>query len=69
MTSIAETPSLVQTPSTVSRRSGALRPVAGTYRDAADMNRSERIGFWLYVAMGSFCAAVLFAAAITALLS
>ena len=68
MTSIAETPSLVQAPSTVSRRSGALRQVAGTYRDAADMNRSERIGFWLYVAMGSFCAAVL-AAAITALLS
>jgi hypothetical protein len=30
------------------------------------MTRSERIGFWIYVAMGIFCAAVLVAAAISA---
>jgi hypothetical protein len=66
MTSI---PALAQSPSTVSPPSGALRAVAESYRDGTDMNRSERIGFWLYVAMGIFCMAVLVAAAMTAIMS
>jgi hypothetical protein len=66
MTSNAESPALV--PSTVSRPSGALCAVVD-YRDDGDMNRAERIGFWLYAAMGILCAAVLVAAAITAIVS
>ena len=66
MTSI---PSPVEPPTTVSPPSGALRAVAGAYGDGSDMNRSERIGFWLYVAMGTFCMAVLAAAAMTATVS
>ena len=69
MTSIAESPSLVQAATTVSRSSGALRTVVGSQRDDLAMNRSERIGFWLYVAMGTFCVAVLVAAAMTAIVS
>jgi hypothetical protein len=52
MTTIAESPSLLQSPT-----------VSG------DPTRSEQIGFWIYLAMGSICAAVLIAAAMTALLS
>jgi hypothetical protein len=33
------------------------------------MNRAERIGFWMYVAMGVVCVAVLVAAAISAIAS
>jgi hypothetical protein len=33
------------------------------------MSRAEQIGFWLYVAMGISCAAVLVAAAMTAIVS
>jgi hypothetical protein len=69
MTSIAESPSLVEAPTTVSPPSGALGAVVGSARDDGDMNRSERIGFWLYVAMGLFCAAGLVAAAMTAIVS
>jgi hypothetical protein len=52
MTTIAEAPSLLHSPT-----------VSG------NPTRSERIGFWMYVAMGSLCVAVLIAAAMTALLS
>jgi hypothetical protein len=48
---------------TAFRRSACRR---GRYRDGSDMSRSERIGFWLYVAMGTFCMAVLVAGAMTA---
>lgn len=30
------------------------------------MNRSERIGFWMYVAMGALCVTILVAAAVSA---
>jgi hypothetical protein len=66
MTSI---PSLVPAPTPLSPPSGAVRAVADSYRDGSEMNRSERIGFWLYVAMGIFCMAVLVAAAMTAIVS
>jgi hypothetical protein len=66
MTSI---PSAVQAPTTVSPPSGALRAVAGSDRYRGGMNRSERIGFWLYAAMGMFSMAVLVAAAMTAIVS
>ena len=69
MSTMAESPSLVHTSTTVSRRSGALRPVAGSYSEHGGMSRSERIGFWMYVAMGIFTTAVLVAAAITAIVS
>jgi hypothetical protein len=67
MTSIAESRALV--PSTVSPPSGALPAVVDSHRDDGDMNRAERIGFSLYAAMGIFCAAVLVAAAMTAIVS
>jgi hypothetical protein len=67
MTSLAESTSLV--PATVSPPSGALRAVVGSYRDGGDMNRAERIGFWLYAGMGIVCTAVLIAAAMTALVA
>jgi uncharacterized iron-regulated membrane protein len=35
----------------------------------AALNRSERIGFWLYVAMGVFCTAILLGAAASAFLA
>jgi hypothetical protein len=54
---------------TESRPAGALHAVDGSFRHDGDMNRSERIGFWIYVAMGSLCAAVLEAAAISAIVS
>jgi hypothetical protein len=66
MTSI---PSLVPAPTPLSPPSAAVRAVADCYRDGSEMNRSERIGFWLYVAMGIFCMAVLVAAAMTAIVS
>jgi hypothetical protein len=58
-----------QTRTTGSRSAGALSAVDGSDRHDGDMNRSERIGFWMYVAMGIFCAAVLVAAAIAAIAS
>ena len=67
MTSIAESASPVST--TVAQASGALHAGVGSYRDDGAMNRSERIGFWMYVAMGIFCAAVFVAAALTAIVS
>jgi hypothetical protein len=66
MTTFAESASPL--PTTVALP-GALPAVVDTHRDVPDMNRSERIGFWMYVAMGSFCAAVPVAAAITAIVS
>jgi hypothetical protein len=66
MTSI---PAVVQAPTSVSPPRGAVRVAAGSDRYGGEMNRSERIGFWLYVAMGAFCMAVLVAAAMTAIVS
>jgi hypothetical protein len=66
MTAIAD--STAPAPTTVALP-GALRAVVDTHRDAPDMNRSERIGFRMYVAMGTFCAAVPVAAALTAIVS
>lgn len=48
---------------------GALHAVEGSHRPDGEMNRSERIGFWSYVAMGIFCGAVVVAAAISAIAS
>jgi hypothetical protein len=62
MTSFAETPSPVPT------TSDALRAVVGSHRDG-EMNRSERIAFWLYAAMGTFTATVLLAAGTTAIVT
>jgi hypothetical protein len=60
----------VQTPATDARPSGALDAVDGYHgHDEREMTRSERIGFWMYVAMASFCAAVVIAAALSALVS
>ena len=57
-------PSLLQAGTSASRAFGALHAV-----DPIDghLTRSERIGFWLYVAMGILCAAVLAAAAVSAI--
>jgi hypothetical protein len=63
------TDSAARTPTTDSRPAGALSAVDGSDRHDGDMNRSERIGFWMYVATGIFCAAVLVAAAISAIAS
>jgi hypothetical protein len=48
---------------------GALDAVDGSHEYGFGMNRGERIGFWIYVAMGIVCAAVLAAAAISAIAS
>jgi hypothetical protein len=55
--------------STESRPAGALDAVDGSHEQGFGMNRAERIGFWIYVAMGSVCVAVLGAAAISAIVS
>ena len=47
--------------STVSRPSGPL--------DTVGLTPAERVGYWMDVAMGIFCAAILVAAAMTALVS
>jgi hypothetical protein len=62
-------PAAAQTAATDPRRPGYLRPVDGSTRNDGEMNRSERIGFWIYFAMGIFCAVILVAAAISAILS
>jgi hypothetical protein len=38
-------------------------------RPSVTLTRAERIGFWMYVAMGILCAAALVAAAMTAIVS
>ncbi|HKH16128.1 MAG TPA: hypothetical protein VKA57_01275 [Solirubrobacteraceae bacterium] len=68
MRTIAESPALPQSP-TVPHPSVALTAVDGSGSEDGDLTVSERIGFWMYVAMGSFCAAVLLAAAMSALTS
>jgi hypothetical protein len=60
-------PAAAQTAATDPR--GDLRLVDGSTRHDGEMNRSERIGFWIYSAMGIFCAVILVAAAISAVLS
>jgi hypothetical protein len=55
-----------QTRTRDSRPPGAVHAVDGPHRHDFSMNRSERIGFWFYVAMAIFCAAVLVAAAFSA---
>jgi hypothetical protein len=54
---------------TQSRPVGALDAVDGSHEHGSGMNRAERIGFWIYVAMGIVCLAVLAAAAISAIAS
>jgi hypothetical protein len=57
------------TRTTDTRAAHALHAVDDSRRHDGDTNRSERIGFWIYVAMGILCAAVLLAAAISAIVS
>ena len=60
----------VRTPATDARPSGALYALDGYHgHDEGGMSRSERIGFWMYVAMASSCAAVVIAAALSAIVS
>jgi hypothetical protein len=54
---------------TESRPAGALDAADGSHERGCGMNRAERIGFWMYVAMGIVCVAVLVAAAISAIAS
>jgi hypothetical protein len=54
---------------TQSRPTRALDAVDGSHEHGSGMNRAERIGFWIYVAMGFVCVAVLGAAAISAIAS
>jgi hypothetical protein len=54
---------------TESSPAGALDAVDGSHEHSLGMNRAERIGFWIYVAMGIVCAGVLAAAAISAIAS
>jgi hypothetical protein len=54
---------------TDSRPAGELEAIEASHRHDGEMNRSERIGFWIYVAMGILCAAVVVAAAISAIAS
>jgi hypothetical protein len=58
-----------QTRTTDSRPAGALHAVEGSHNHEGAMNRSERIGFWIYVAMGALCVAILAAAAASAVMS
>lgn len=46
-----------------------LQPADGSRDVDGALNRSERIGFWLYVAMGLFCTAILLAAAASAIIA
>jgi hypothetical protein len=62
-------PSLLQAGTSASRPFGALRTVESADHIDGDLTRSERIGFWLYVAMGILCIAVLVAAATSAIVS
>jgi hypothetical protein len=55
-----------QARTTDSRPAGPLHAVDGSHEHDVDMNRSERIGFWMYVAMGALCVAILVAAAVSA---
>jgi hypothetical protein len=65
--SLAEsTAELLQPGATASRPFGALRVVDSSAELDGVLTRSERIGFWLYVAMGVLCAAILVAAAVSA---
>ena len=59
----------MQTPTKPSRPAGTLHAVERPDRHDGVLTRADRIGFWIYVAMGVFCAAVLVAAAITAIVS
>jgi hypothetical protein len=54
---------------TQSRPAGVLDAVDGSHEHGFGMNRAERIGFWIYVAMGIVCVAELAAAAISAIAS
>jgi hypothetical protein len=57
---------LVQTPTKAARLAGALHAVERSDRHDGVITRADRIRFWIYVAMGALCMAVLVAAAITA---
>ena len=59
----------MQTPTKPSRPASTLHTVERPDHHDGVLTRADRIGFWLYVAMGVFCAAVLVAAAITAIVS
>jgi hypothetical protein len=60
-------PSLLQAGTSASRAFGALHAVENSGPIDGYLTRSERIGFWLYVAMGIFCAAVVVAAVASAI--
>jgi hypothetical protein len=57
----------LQPGTTASRPLGELRVVDASDELDGVMTRSERFGFWLYVAMGVLCMAVLVAAAVSAI--
>jgi hypothetical protein len=69
MRSSVEPQSPVESATSYLRESGTPQTGEGCHDHHGGMNRSERIGFWMYVAMGTFCAAVLGAAAISAILA
>jgi hypothetical protein len=52
---------------TQSRPVGARDAVDGSHEHGFGMNRAERTAFWIYVAMGIVCLAILVAAAISAI--
>jgi hypothetical protein len=58
--------SLVQ-PGTTASRPRSARVIDSSHQLDGVLTRSERIGFWLYVAMGIVCVAVLVAAAVSAI--
>jgi hypothetical protein len=62
-------PAGTQVPGTPHESRAALHVVDDAHRHAGEMDRAERIGFWMYVAMGILCTAVLVAAAVSALVS
>ena len=63
------TGSLLQSPTSAVRITGTTAAGEGVRRRADLMNRSERIGFWLYLAMTSLSLAIVVAAAAAALVS
>lgn len=56
-------------PTKASRPVGAPHAVERSDRHDGVITRADRIGFWIYLAAGVLCVAVLSAAAITAIVS
>jgi hypothetical protein len=69
MRATSNTAARVHTPTRASRPAGALHAVERSHRYDGVTTRADRIRSWTYVAMSVLCAAVLVAAAITAIVS